>query len=409
MERRRRTDRLPRAEVLPADPLARAALACELVTALGFEAAMSIQVPHGGGQASVIGSHGRTAPLVDVARGLARQAAGSGRPLTQLDTRERVGLRRWRHAAIPIGAVRGGTMVLVISDPRLAQREGQALATWAAPTHVGSMHVDEGPCGNLARGIAAEFDADAVVVSLFAQVGMHQSLHVRSGGLLHAWRAPTDTVWGEVARHAAAFTLGDLHLHPGSELLASIGMHTAAMVGLENGNGLPIGALGIASAGDLDVDASHRLLARAHELGPRIMHDLSSTPVPVPDADGSVDLHVLAARIGCRRFSVYRRSGSDVDLIGAYAEDGSRLHSPSDPEELQVVEWAIERDGGVAAGHAAALLLGAGTVLYASDPTRRPLDRLRLALQDVRRNPFGGIDTDETGATGESSSSADAA
>lgn len=394
--------------MLPADPQARAALACELVTALGFEAAMSIQVPHGGGQASVITSHGRTAPLLDVARGFARQAATSGRALSQLDTRERVGLRRWRHAAIPIGAVSGGTMVLVVSDPRLAQREGQALATWVAPAHVGSMHVDEGPCGALSRGIAAEFGADAVVVSLFAQVGMLQSLHVRSGGLLHAWRAPTDTVWGEVARHAAAFTLGDLHLHPGGELLASIGMHTAAMVGLENGNGLPIGALGIASASDLDVDTSHRLLARAHELGPRIMHELSSTTVPVADEDGSVDLHVLAARIGCRRFAVYHRDGGNVDLLGAYAEDGSRLHAPSDPEELQVVEWAIERGGGVAAGHSAALPLGAETVLYANDPGRSPLDRLRLALQDVRRNPFGGVESDDTTAPGESSS-ADAA
>jgi hypothetical protein len=368
-------------------------LACDLVTAAGFSAALVVQVPHGGGQGQLVSSAGRVDPLVDVARGLARRAASEGRSLELLDTRERVGLRKWRHAAVPIGAVRGGTLVLIVSDPRLSQREGQALAAWLAPSHVGSLHVDGGACTELARGLAGEFGADVVVVSLFGQVGMLQSLHVRSGGLLHTWRAPHDTVWGEVARHGAAFTLGELHLHPGGEILASLGMRTAALVGLENGHGLPVGALGIAAAGDLAVDISHHLLARASDIGPRIMRELSSTPVPVADEDGSVDLHVLAARVGCRRFAVYRRSSaSRVDFAGAYAEDGSKLMSPPDPEELQVVEWAIEQGTGVEAADAAALVLGEDTVLYANDPLRRPLDRLRLALQDVRRNPFGGID-----------------
>ncbi|MEO6867832.1 MAG: hypothetical protein ABI200_07405 [Gaiellales bacterium] len=363
------------------------------MTAAGFAAALVVQVPHGGGQGLLVAGSGRVDHLVDIARGLAKRAAAEGRSLELLDTRERVGLRKWRHAGVPIGSVRGGTLVLIVSDPRLSQREGQALAAWLAPQHVGSLHVDGGACTQLVRGLAGEFAADVVIVSLFAHVGMMQSLHVRSGGLLHTWRSPTDTVWGEVARHGAAFTLGELHLHPGGEILASLGMRTAALVGLENGHGLPVGALGVASAGELSMDVSHHLLSRAPDLGPRIMRELSSTPVPVADEDGSVDLHVLAARVGCRRFAVYRRVGEHrIDFAGAYAEDGSRLTSPPDPEELQVVEWAIQQGTGVAAADAAALVLGDDTVLYANDPLRRPLDRLRLALQDVRRNPFGGVE-----------------
>jgi len=390
--RRRRTDRLPLTEQLPADPLARARVACDHAAAIGFESVVAMHVPDDGSQGVVSGAAGRAEPLVDVARGIARRALHDGRPLQLVDTEDRIGARRWRHAAVPIGRVAGGTLVLVASDPNLSQREGQALATWVAPATTAGMTVRGGPCASLARGLANEFDADAVVLALFASSGILLNMHVRSGGLLHSARVPSDTVWGEVARHGAAFTLGDLPLHSGVELLASVGMRNAALVGLENGNGIAIGALGVASAGELDVDVAHHLLARAPVIGPDIMTRLSSTQVPVPAADGSVDLHLLAARVGCERFVMYELVDTEPQLIAAHARDGSRAVDTADELEKQLVGWAARKGVGVVSDDAAAVLIGDHTVLYARDGNKRALDCLRLALQDVRRNPFGGED-----------------
>lgn len=391
--RRRRTDQLPLPAQLPLEPLDRARAACEHVADAGFEASLALHVPDDGSQGVLCGASGRIEPLLDVARGLSRTAARDGRALQLLDTEDRLGRARWRHAAIPVGRTTSGTVVLVASDQRLARREGQALAAWAAPADVRGMRVRGGPCGALARELARQFASDTVAIALFAQSGMILNLHVRSGALLHGSRIPTDTVWGEVARHGAAFTLGDLAMHPGTELLGSVGMRTAGLVGLENGNGIAIGALGIGSTADLDLDIAHQLLACSPSLGPQLMSKLSSTNVPVPDEDGTVDLRVLAARVGCRRFAMYERAGAELRLVSAHSHDGSRLVSPPDELEEQLVCWAAQKGIGVVSEDAAAVLIGDHTVLYAQDPGKRALDCLRLALQDVRRNPFGGEDT----------------
>lgn len=402
--RRRRTDLLPPPAQLPREPLDRARAACDFVSAAGFEAALALHVPDDGSQGVVCGATGRVDALLDVARGIARSAAREGRALQLLDTDgPRATSLRWRHAAIPLGRTPSGTVVLVTSDGRLARREGQALAAWAAPADIRGMHVRGGPCGTIVRSLAREFSADAVVIALFAQSGIMLNVHVRSGALLQARRIPTDTVWGEVARHGAAFTLGDLAMHPGTELLGSLGMRTAGLVGLENGNGIAIGALGVATAGELDLDIAHRLLARSPGLGPELMSLLSSTPVPTPDEHGTVDLRVLAARVGCRRFAMYERSGAELRLVAAHAEDGSQLVSPPDELEEQLVCWAAQKGIGVVNDDAAAVLIGDHTVLYAQDPDKRALDCLRLALQDVRRNPFG---SEEQQAEGEQADAA---
>jgi hypothetical protein len=115
----------------------------------------------------------------------------------------------------------------------------------------------------------------------------------------------------------------------------------------------------------------------------------SSTSVPVPDADGTVDLGLLAARVGCRRFAMYERVGAELRLVAAHAVDGGRVESPPDELERQLVARAAQHGVGVVSEDAAAVLIGTHTVLYAQDPGKRALDCLRLALQDVRRNPFG--------------------
>ncbi|MCW2925458.1 MAG: hypothetical protein JWM98_2862 [Thermoleophilia bacterium] len=395
MERRRRTDHLPPAHGLADQPLERARAACDAVAAAGFAAAMALHVPDDGSQGVLCGASGRIEPLLDVARGLARTAAREGRALRCVDTEGRSTGLHWRHAAVPVGRTAGGTVVLVVSDTRLARREAQALATWAAPAAAAGLRVRGGPCAAIARGLVRDFDADLVAFALFAQSGMVLNVHVRTGALLHACRIPSDTIWGEVARHGAAFTLGDLPMHAGAELLGSMGMHTAGLVGLENGNGIAIGALGVASAGDLSLDVAHELLARAPQLGPELMARLSSTIVPVPDEDGTIDLRILAARVGCRRFAMYERDGAKLRLVAAHADDGTRLTTGPDAIEEQLVTWAAEQGVGVVGEDAAAVLVGTDTVLYAQDPGKRPLECLRLALGDVRRNPFGAEEPDD--------------
>lgn len=398
--RRRRTDHLPQPQLLPDDPLARGRRACEHASLVGFAAACAVHVPDDGSQGVVCGAVGRIESLLDIARGSARSVAGEGRALRLVDTDVPGVGSHQRHAAIPLGRSGAGTVVLVVSDPRLTQREGQALAAWAAPPQASGLRVRGGACTGIARRIARQHGADVVVMALFAASGMRLDLYVRSGALLHSCRVPTDTVWGEVARHGAAFTLGDLKLHPGTELLGSVGMRSAALVGLENGHGLPIGALGIARVSDFDLEISHELLALAPELGPEVMTRMSSTSVPVPAGDGSVDLSVLAARVGCRRFAMYERIGAELRLVSAHDRSGSPAPATPDATELQLVSWAAQKGVGVVNDDAAAVLIGNHSVLYAQDPSKRALDCLRLALQDVRRNPFGaeGQSEDERAA-----------
>jgi len=390
--RRRRTDFLSVAATLPLDPLARARAACATLEASGIEASLALQLPSDGKQGVIVAAAGRTEHAVDVARGLARHAVSTARPLALLDSTERLGLRRWRHAAVPIASVRDGDIVLVVSDPRLTRREAQAITAWVAAPDPGSLAIENSPCADLTRGIANEFGADTVVLALFAEAGMLVHLYLRSGALLHAWRIPSDTVWGEVARHGASFTLGDLELHPGVELLASVGMRTAGLVGLENGHGIAIGALGVASAGELDLDVAHHLLARAPLLGPEIMTRLSSTAVPVAEPDGTVDVATLAARVGCERFAMYRRASTHIELIAAHHIDGTvASRVPDDAEELLVAQ-AVAQETGVIGLHSAAVLIGEHTVIYAYDTEKRPIECLRRALQDVRRNPFSATE-----------------
>jgi hypothetical protein len=387
--RRRRTDHLPQPELLPADPLTRGRLACEHASQVGFAAACAVVVPDDGSQGVVCGAVGRIEPLLDIARGSARSVAGEGSALRLVDTESLGAANHQRHAAIPLGRTGAATVVLVVSDPRLTRREGQALATWAAPPHASGLRVRGGACAGVARRIARQHGADVVVLALFAASGMRLDLYVRSGALLHSCRVPTDTVWGEVARHGAAFTLGDLTMHPGTELLGSVGMRSAALVGLENGHGLAIGALGLARVGDFDADISHELLAISPELGPEVMTRMSSTSVPIPAEDGSVDLRVLAARVGCRRFAMYERIGTELQLVAAHDRNGQPASATPDEVERQLVGWASQKGVGVVSEDAAAVLIGNHSVLYAQDPDKRALDCLRLALQDVRRNPFG--------------------
>ncbi|MCW2920771.1 MAG: hypothetical protein JWL76_645 [Thermoleophilia bacterium] len=390
--RRRRTDHLPHPGLLPAEPLGRARAACDLAAAAGFDASLAIHVPDNGSQGVLCGASGRVEPSIDVARGVARSAAHEGRALQLIDADGPVRGIGLRHAAVPVGRTEDGTIVLVVSDSRLTRREGQALATWAAPDAVSGMRVRGGACAGITRRLARDHGADVVVLALFAASGIRLDVHVRSGAMLHTCRVPSDTVWGEVARHGAAFTLGDLAMHPGTALLGSLGMRTAALVGLENGHGIAIGALGIASVGDLDIDIAHHLLADAPALGPEVMARLSTTSVPVPAPDGTVDLRLLAARVGCRRFAMYERVGTELHLVAAHGPDGTPLGAHPDELETQLVGWAAQKGVGVVSDDAAAVLIGNHTVLYAQDPGKRALDCLRLALQDVRRNPFGGED-----------------
>jgi hypothetical protein len=391
MLNRRRTDSLPGTEDLPADPIARARMACDALVDAGFETALALQVIDPMTQAMLCAAAGRIDPVLDTARGVAEQVASTGRALQLVDADDSRMNLRWRFGAVPCGSLRDGEIVVVVADPTLTQREAQAVATWIATPVVGTgASPAPDPCCELARSLAAEFSADIVVFSLFAQSGMLLNLHVRSGAVLRTWRCPVDTVWGEAARHNAAFVLGELHMHPGAESLSSLGMTSAAVVGLENGSGVAVGSVGLASREHLDIDIAHSLLERAPILGAQVMQLRGSTPVPRQDTAGAVDLVGFAARVGCRRFALYSKQGNVVTLVSAHADDGSVLVSPPDPFEEQLVVWAAEKGIAVASDDAAAVMIGDDTVLYAQDPARKPMECLRLALQDLRNDPYGG-------------------
>jgi hypothetical protein len=390
---RRRTDHLPNPATLPSDPLARARAACDALAECGIDVAFGLQLADTG-PGMLCATAGHVGDLLEVGRGLARQAVVHGRALRMAESEESRLPRRWHLAAMPCGSIGDDQVVLVVADPTLSQREAQAMAAWVAPAGANNEGAG-GPCAPLARGLAADYDCDVVLVALFAQSGMLVNLHTRSGGLLRSWRAPIDTVWGEAARHHAAYVLGDLHMHPGAESLASLGMQAAAVIGIENGSGVAVGAIAVASTRQLDMDIAQRLLERAPVLGPQVMSLRSRSAVPTPDASGAVALRGFAARVGCRRFAMYAREGSALRLVSAHAEDGTVLASPPDPYEEQLVCWAAEKGVAVASDDAAAVVVGGDTILYAHDPGKRPIERLRLALQDLRHSPFDAADGDD--------------
>ncbi len=389
MEARRRTDLLARPDAeVPDTALERATWATEALAGCGFEAVCALEVVDGGAQSVLWAGAGAAGRIADRAQVVARSVAASGRALKLLtDDDPGAVMPGWRYAAIPVGSTKHGTAVVVVGDRALSLREAQTTATVLAPSDpdgpVG------GPCGSVARELAARFDADIVALSLFAQAGMLMNLHVRSGAVLRAWRMPTDTVWGDAAKCGSAMALGDLQHHAGCETLSSLGLTSAAIAGIENGYGLAVGAVGVARRGDLPPDVAGTMIELAAELGPRIMSLRSTTEVPRADATGAVNLRSFAARVGCRRFALYSRTGNVLRLVSAHAEDGSTLVSPPDAYEEQLVIWAAERGIAVAAEHAAAVMVGDDTVLYARDMGKKPMERLRLALQDLRQDPYG--------------------
>lgn len=381
--RRRRTDHLPPAASLPTELEQRAQATCQALTAVGFEASAAMLVPMGAAGGDVVAAGGAIDRVMGLAGNTALVGAVDGRPLHMPDA-----VSDTRAVAIAAGDGPDARLVVVVADPLLSRREAEALAAWLAPARV--IHpAGGGACASLARELAAEYEADVVVMALFASAGMLLNLHVRSGGLLRAWRVPVDTVWGEAARHGAAFMLGDLQMHPGAEALASLGLASAAIVGLENGRGIALGAIGVAARADLRIDVARHLLDRSIELGPRLMEVRSRSRVPDVDESGAVELVAFAQRVGCRRFAFYSRDGGHVRFMSAHAGDGSRLVSPPDPFEEQLVAWAAEKGVAVVSEDAAAVLVG-DAVLYAQDPVKRPMDQLRLALQDLRESPYAG-------------------
>jgi hypothetical protein len=383
--RRRRTDELPRHADLPGDARDRMHAICDALVRCGFADAFAFS-----GRASVAGvrlfTHaGSAAVEVERAAQLARSAMSSGRTMTLASPPPQV--ESMPMAAVLVGDTPSSREVVIIADPRLSRREAEAVAAWSAPADLPS-GAGVGSCGHVARELAAQHAADAVVLALFAETGMLLNLHVRSGGLLRTWRLPVDTVWGEAARHEAAFMLGELQMHPGAESLASLGMQTAAIVGMTSSQGTALGSVGLASRGHLDVDVPRLLLGQAADIGSQVMNLRATTPVPVADADGLVELRLFAARVGCRRFAMYSLSGHVLRLASAHAEDGSVLVSPPDPYEEQLVCWAAEKRIAVVSENAAAVMVGDDTVLYAQDPGKRAIDCLRRALHDLRRNPY---------------------
>lgn len=397
MHLRRRIDHLPDRGPLDAAACSdeRALRLPSQLVGAGFASASLLHVDPVSGDAQIV-EHCRAhehGPARGAALELAVRAARRGSQLAVLDTRERRTMLHWHHAATCVGAQPDGTAaVLVVSDPQLARRDGEAIALWAAPPKPIGSTLDREPCADLTHALARDLDADAVIVALFARAGMLLTLHTRAGVPVRSWRAPIDTVWGEVARHGAAFTLGDLPLHPGAEALGAVGMRAAAMVGIENGNGIAVGAVGVAHRRNLDIDVAHELLARSPDLGPQLMQRMSSTRVPTASEDGSIDLAVLAARVGCARFAVYRLGEGGLRISSVHAQDGARVTGPSDGGEETTVRSAYEQGVFIADRSAAAIRVGGSLVLYASDPQRDVIERLRLALGDVRRNPFGSTD-----------------
>jgi hypothetical protein len=377
--RRRRTDHLPAAAALPTVPVDRARAACDAVAGAGFTAAVAIQVPGDGSDPVVWCSTGRAEPVLDAAKHAAVVASAQGRVLHMPDARSDT-----RIAVVDAGDMGDGQLLVVTSDAMLSRREGEALACWLSP---GDGDVSRLPGASaaspIAQALAAEFDADAVVFSLFGAAGMLMNLHVRSGGVLRSWRLPEDTIWGEAGRHSAAFMLGDLHVHAGAEAFASLGLTSAAVVGLENGNGVAAGSVGLAAKEPLALDCARQLLDRAGILGPELMQARTRAAIPIPSADGSVELRGFARRVGCRRFALYAREGNLLRLMAAHSHDGSTLVAPPDPYEEQLVCWAAEKGIAIVSDDAAAVLVGE-TVLYAQDPSKRPMERLRLALQDLQ-------------------------
>jgi hypothetical protein len=187
--------------------------------------------------------------------------------------------------------------------------------------------------------------------------------------------------------------LGALEQHGGTEQMAAMGLTHACIAGLTSEQGLPFGAVGVFAGSDLPVEVADRMFVASDAIGPQLMSVLSHQQSDEVKSDDSVvALHSIARRVGCRRFALYARSRRGMKLVSAHAEDGSRLMGAADPGEEELVHYAAKRGMSVSGRTAAAILVGDDTVLYACDPRKEPLERLRLALNDLRGNRGGGED-----------------
>lgn len=389
---RRRTDRLGPDIELPAEPIDRARMVCDvLVERVGLQSAVALLVTDEElAPPMMLAGAGRVDLVADMSRALADRVEHEHRALIVVEPDAAVDdpavhfMRPLeRHAAMLIGVHRDGNVVLVVSDSTLSRREAEAIAVWAAGAQEAASF--GGVCGQLAHDIAQEFDAEVVATAVFVHSSILVTLHARSGALIRAWRVPPDTVWGEAARHGAAFVLGDLRRHPGAEALESMGMQSAAVLGLENGSGIALGAVGIASRTDLPMEVADRLINMSPEIASRLLKSRTAPLGAVRGDESSVELSALAASVGCERFSVYTRAGQGaLSLISAHHADG-RLQDP-DPDllEEQLICWAAEQGGAVSIDSAAAVLIGNDTVLYARDAQKSPMTSLRNALIALR-------------------------
>lgn len=387
---RRRTDALPELAASPIDPLDRARACCDALVERGkFQTAVALLVTDDPFAAPLmVGGSGRVDLVADMSRALADRVAREQRALIVVEPDGRrddgvLSLRPLeRHAAIALGKHRDGMIVLVVSDPALARREAESIAIWAADGV--ELKGYGGVCGPLAFDVAASYDVDVVTTAVFVEAAMLVTMHARSGALLRAWRVPPDTVWGEAARHCAAFVLGDLHRHPGATALSAVGMQHAAIVGLENGSGVALGAVGVAGREPLSMDVADRLIMDAPQLSAELVRVRTSPLAGVSSNDPSIELTALAARVHCERFAVYARTGAGLVLVSAHRADGSFTDPEPDLLEEQLICWAADQGGAVAIDHAAAVMVGGDTILYARDALLQPMTQLRNALISLR-------------------------
>ncbi len=404
--RRRKTDGLHDTP-LPSAPAERAAsVARELQEQMRYLAAAAVEV-EADGSARPMKVFGRIEVISQSVLGAAVEAVDLGHPAAIQTLVMPGGFGTFKCAVIRCGQQGLSEYVVVICDETLSRRDVDAIASWATGAREGDTVRSGGPCGSVARDVAAKTGADVVTIALFAPSGMLMNLHVRSGSRLRAWRTSTETVWAEAALHKAAFLLGDLELHPGAEHLAALGMQSAAVVALENRKGVPIGSVGIASRaainqGDVDVlmnvapEIAEQIVAlrttdrRMSNVGALEPHGERRGVQGVEASSDTIDLALFARLVACRRFSVYVRTGNMMQMVSAFREDGTFVMDQPDPMEHELVRWAAERGLAVANQLAAAVMVGDGTVLYARDDSYQPMQRLRSALLQIRDLTEGG-------------------
>ncbi len=378
------------------DPLERARQAGRVLVMAGCRASCVVQLADGAPDPLVRGGAGDVASLAAVAVPLAEGLVDSGRALRVVDAGSRSpGGARLRFAAVSCGQRAGVATVVVLSGDGLSthQLETVAMLLSAPPGQPEPPVGIQRPCSLLARDLAGEGAADLVSIALFARAGMQLDLHVRSGDLLRRRRVPVGSIWGEAARHGAAYRIGELRQHRGTEHLAALGMEEAVLVSLENDAGVPVGTIGLAARERLPDGLATGLLERTRTLAREVMESHAHTPAQRahPGAvSQDIELRVLARSVGCRRFAVYMPQGSELVLLGSFAADGQSLAAPPDPFEQELVRTALERTVSITTEGAAVVLLANGVLLYASDSRRDPMQAIQSALRDLVDGPLDG-------------------